>query len=129
MAERSRDWFRQAEADLNAARNLLNARDFNWAAFVSQQAAEKAVKALFQRRHLEAWGHSVTELLRNLPSDVKAPPELVDLGRELDKHYIPTRCPNAFDRGAPMDYYTEQEAEVAIANAEAIIEFCRNKIG
>jgi len=44
MAERSRDWFRQAEADLRHARHAAEDEDFEWAAFAAQQAAEKALK-------------------------------------------------------------------------------------
>lgn len=129
MAERSKDWFRQAEADLRAARNSQRAGDYNWSAFAAQQAAEKAIKALFQHLHLEAWGHVLSGLLDNLPNESKPTGELIDKAKELDKHYIPTRYPNGFERGAPVDFYTSKEADTAIGNAEAIIEFCRNKIG
>jgi HEPN domain-containing protein len=129
MAERARDWFRQAEADLQAARNLRESGDYNWAAFASHQAAEKAIKAVFQHLHLEAWGHSLTALLQHLPNESKPDAALIDRAKELDKHYIPTRYPNGFERGAPVDYYTPREADAAITNAEAILEFCRNKIG
>ena len=128
MAQRAHDWFRQAEADLRHARNSLKAGDYDWSAFASQQAAEKAIKALFQRLHLDAWGHVLSVLLNQLPENVKPASELVDRAKELDKHYIPTRYPNGFERGAPVDFYTAKEAEEAIANAEAILEFCRNKI-
>jgi HEPN domain-containing protein/predicted nucleotidyltransferase len=121
MAERSGDWMRQAEADLRHARNALEDRDFEWAAFASQQSAEKAIKALFQKLHLEAWGHALSLLLASLPADVKPDNPLIDLAKELDKHYIPTRCPNGFDRGAPVDSYTEREAREAIRSAEATL--------
>lgn len=129
MAERARDWFRQAEADLRHARNSKQAGDYDWAAFASQQAAEKAIKALFQHLHLEAWGHVLSALLENLPNKSKPAMDLIDRAKELDKHYIPTRYPNGFERGAPVDFYTSKEAGDAIANAKAIIEFCRDKIG
>ncbi len=48
---------------------------------------------------------------------------------DLRKHYIPTRYPNGFERGAPLDFYTRREADEAIANAEVILEFCRHQIG
>ena len=47
----------------------------------------------------------------------------------LDKHYIPTRYPNGFERGAPTDFYTRGEADQAIRHAEAILEYCRRQIG
>lgn len=70
----------------------------------------------------------MSSLLEHLPDDVKAAAELIDRAKELDKHYIPTRYPNGFERGAPVDFYTRKEADAAIANAEAILEFCRSKI-
>jgi HEPN domain-containing protein len=129
MAERSADWFRQAEADLLHARHAADAGDFEWAAFAAQQAAEKAVKALFQKLHLEAWGHVISLLLGSLPEASAAVPSIVDAAKRLDKHYIPTRYPNGFDRGAPTDFYTLSEARQAIDDAEAILEFCRHQIG
>jgi HEPN domain-containing protein len=129
MPERSLDWLRQAEADLRHARNARDDGDYNWSAFAAHQAAEKAIKAVFQRRHLDAWGHTLSVLLENLPPDARASADLVDSAKELDKHYIPTRYPNGFERGAPVDFYTRREAEHAITNAEAILDWCRRQIG
>lgn len=129
MAERSRDWLRQADADLRHARNARDAGDYEWSAFASHQAAEKAIKAVYQKRHLDAWGHALSMLLASLPPDVQVPGALVDRAKELDKHYIPTRYPNGFERGAPVDYYTRSEAETAIAGAEVLVEFCRRQVG
>jgi HEPN domain-containing protein len=129
MPERSSDWFRQAEADLRHARHARDDEDFNWAAFAAHQAAEKAIKALFQKLHLDAWGHVLSALLQELPGPAHPAAGLIDAAKELDKHYIPTRYPNGFERGAPVDFYTRGEADRAIAHAEAILEFCRRQIG
>jgi HEPN domain-containing protein len=48
--------------------------------------------------------------------------------RRLDKHYIPARYPNGFASGYPGKLYTRGEAEQAIADATAIIEFCRGHL-
>jgi HEPN domain-containing protein len=96
--------------------------------FASHQAAEKAIKAVFQRRHLDAWGPALSVLLGNLPEDVRPPADLVDTAKELDNHYILTRYPNGFERGAPVDFYTRGESERAIANAETIIVWCRDQV-
>ena len=129
MAERSKDWLRQAEADLRHARGSLGLGHHEWAAFAAHQAAEKAVKAVFQKLHADAWGHALTPLLASLPPEHQPDAGLIERAKELDKHYIPTRYPNGFERGAPVDFYTRGEAERAIANAEAILEFCRHKVG
>jgi HEPN domain-containing protein len=78
---------------------------------------------------MDAWGHTVTALIGNLPDSAAQPSEtLVNYARMLDKHYIPTRYPNGFASGAPTDFYTEEEARNAIRGAEAILEFCRDQI-
>jgi HEPN domain-containing protein len=129
MPERSHDWFRQAESDLRHAHHARDAGDFDWAAFACHQSAEKAIKAVFQKLNLDAGGHALSMLLESLPAAVKPDASLLDIAKELDKHYIPTRYPNGFERGAPVDFYTLAEAERAIHHAEAIVEFCRRQIG
>jgi hypothetical protein len=53
------DWMRQADKDLKHARTSLAAGDYEWACFASQQAAEKALKALYQSLGGESFGHSI----------------------------------------------------------------------
>lgn len=128
MANRSGDWLRQADRDLSHARHALEDEDFEWTCFASQQAAEKGVKAVYEHCHGEGWGHVVSKLLRGLPREVSATDALVEAALRLDKFYILTRYPNGFESGAPGDFYTKAEAEAAIADASAIIEFCRRAI-
>lgn len=124
MAERSADWLAQAERDLEQARWSLEGDFHEWACFVSQQAAEKAVKAVYQRLGAESWGHSVASLLDGLGEKVEVPDELEACGRELDRFYVPARYPNGWESGAPKDYYREDDAERAVACAEGILRFC-----
>lgn len=126
MALRAKDWYSQAERDLQHARHSVENKEYEWACFAAQQAAEKALKAAYQQQRAEAWGHSVLGLLEKLPGPVQADDALKDAGRGLDKHYIPARYPNSYAAGAPRDYYTEAEANAAIAQAERILEFCKS---
>ena len=129
MSSRYADWFRQAEADLRHAKNALESSDFEWSCFAAHQASEKALKAVFLKLGLDAWGHTLTALIGNLPVEVLKPSQtLVDYARILDKYYIPTRYPNGFDSGAPTDFYTQSEASQALTQAEAILEYCRDQI-
>jgi HEPN domain-containing protein len=73
-----------------------------------------------------AWGHSVSALLQQLPEPWQATEEVIQTGKELDKHYIPARYPNSYPEGAPLDYYTEEEAGRAISYSEQIYSFCKN---
>mgnify|MGYP001026943885 CR=1 FL=1 len=128
MPERHADWLRQAKRDLGHARRAAEDGDYEWSCFAAQQGAEKALKALYQRIGAVAWGHSVTNLLTSLPDAYGAREDLVDRAKALDKHYIPTRYPNGFEQGAPMDYYTQSEAERSIQDAQAIIQFCEDTL-
>lgn len=75
-----------------------------------------------------AWGHDVTQLLALLPQARQAPSDLIELGKALDKHYLPARCPNGFAAGTPREHYTRREAEQAIADAEVVVEFCQRSL-
>ena len=122
--ERSRDWMDQAEGDLRHARSDLQGRFYDWACFSAQQAAEKAVKAVFERAGAEAWGHAVADLLWELAARHPVPERLQDAALELDKAHIPTRYPNAHPAGAPRTRYTRAEAERLIGYADEILRFC-----
>ena len=128
MPERHLDWLHQARLDLDHARLAAREGHPEWAVFAAQQAAEKACKALHMSRGSDAWGHDLTALLTALPRDARPPDDLLDRARGLDKHYIPSRYPNGFAAGTPRDHYTEREAVTAIADAEAIVEFCARSI-
>jgi len=126
MMERSEDWMDEAEGDLEHAKSDMKHGYYNWACFSSQQATEKAVKAVFQRMGAEAWGHSVADLLKELSKRHQIPDEFMNGGLELDKAYIPTRYPNAHPSGSPRSRYTKEEARRLIEHAEKIIRFCSN---
>ena len=122
--ERSRDRWVQAQSDLIHARHSQEAGDFDWACFAAHQGAEKAVKAVFQKRNLEARGHAVSLLLGNLPEIIAVPEDIIDAGKSLDKLYIPTRYPNGLEQGAPTEFYTRREAKEAIDFGQRVLDFC-----
>ncbi len=126
MPDRSQDWFKQAERDLEQAVDSQRAERHEWACFAAHQAAEKAVKALHLAHKQEAWGHVVARLLADLPLNV--PSDLIDKGRVLDNFYIPTRYPNGHPAGAPYEHYGVLQSEQAIAYAREIIEFVRGEM-
>ncbi|MCX7750016.1 MAG: HEPN domain-containing protein, partial [Candidatus Bipolaricaulota bacterium] len=100
MASRARDWMSQAERDLSHAREAQGVGHHEWACFAAHQAAEKAIQVLFQSLGADARGHSVVGLLEELPPSLRPAAELWDAAGRLDRHYIPTRYPNAFPSGA-----------------------------
>ena len=86
MAERSRDWFRQALHDLAHARNAAGTGYHDWACFAAQQAAEKALKALAGRLGAEAWGHSLLTMVTGLATADPEIPSLREAAIRLDRY-------------------------------------------
>ncbi len=123
-------WFREALWDLETAKILHRERRYNAAAFYSQQAAEKALKALLYRINEAPWGHSVRVLLMRYleRTNESAEDDLLVCARELDRHYIPSRYPNAHPSGTPHEAYDSYTSERAIRCAELLIEFVRKRI-
>jgi HEPN domain-containing protein len=126
MAERSGDWIKQAERDLESAKSQTREQFHEWACFISQQAAEKACKAVLQSWGAEAWGHSISSLIKGMATRIEVPNDIQNAGRNLDRYYIPSRYPNGFDSGTPADYFTEEDAEHAITDSERILRFCKD---
>lgn len=125
MTNRSVDWFKQAERDLEQA--VASQRDsyHEWACFAAHQAAEKALKALHLHFGQEAWGHVVSRLMIELSDRVFFPENLIEKGRVLDNYYIPSRYPNGHPSGAPFEHYGSIQSSQAIEYAREILEFVR----
>ena len=125
MIDRSNDWFRQAQRDLDQAKDSQRAGRHEWACFACHQAAEKAVKALHLYLKQEACGHVVAQLIKQLPGELEVPEELIEKGHVLDNYYIPTRYANGHPSGAPFEHYGKLQSNQAIEYASQIVEFAR----
>ena len=77
-------WLSTARNDLEAATILKEHGKYSLACFHAQQAAEKAVKALFYSMEDEPWGHSIGKLLdQGMREYPKHKPALLSLQNEL----------------------------------------------
>ena len=115
-------WFDQAKADLKTAKDCLNDGNYYACAFFSQQLAEKALKGfLYSKGYRALVTHSVTELLEESSKQAGMFGDLVDYGKELDRHYIASRYPNFYPRGPAYKYYTKEMAERCLNYAESIL--------
>jgi HEPN domain-containing protein len=125
---RAADWLKQAERDLAFAETAMATRYYEWAAFCAEQSAEKAAKALIQSLHGSVRGHSITEMLRQLPSSVRVPQPVLGGAQALDRVYVTSRYPNGFASGTPADYFSEEAARELVEYARTLLEFCRSQI-
>jgi len=122
-------WLSEAEWDLDTAQILHNSKKFNASAFYSQQSAEKAVKAALYGLGEIPVGHSVREMLERFHevSGIEVR-DLLTSARELDRHYIPSRYPNAHPSGSPHEAYDEEVSERTLNCAQVILEFMKKSI-
>jgi len=127
--ERSADWLKQARRDLRKAKLDLDNEFYEWCSFTAQQAAEKAVKAVYHYLNKSVRGHAVTRLLSGLTGKYTASEELMNSARILDRYYIESRYPNGFPEGSPMDFFDRKIAREAYNAARKIIRFCSSIIG
>lgn len=128
MANRVQDWIKQALRDLEQAEDCRAAERHEWACFIAQQAAEKAVEALHLHHGQKAWGHVVAKLLSELPGDCPCCEELLDKARALDGFYIAPRYPNSHAEGPPYEHYGKLQSEEGIRYAGQIIDFVRSQM-
>lgn len=97
---------------------------------MSQQAAEKALKALHYGRGARfVFGHSLVELLNALVTDYPALSGLRDGAQQLDQYYIPTRYPNSLPGGIPAEVFTGKQAADALGYAQEFIAHVKAEIG
>ncbi len=116
-------WLASAREDLAYARHAASGGHHAPACFHSQQAAEKAVKAVHYLRGARVvLGHTVRALIQSLDPRSEALEALLDAARDLDLFYVPTRYPNGLDAGTPGQAFSAAHSSYALALAARILD-------
>jgi len=119
-SEWANTWLQQAKHDLEAARALREDGFWDTCALMCQQAAEKAVKALWidVKQQDPPKVHSVGKVALELGATV----DLAKAINELSGDYMATRYPD-MAVGTPFAQYTASEADDRLAKAETVLEW------
>ena len=122
-----------AGGDLETAQVLLSNARWAHCCFHAQQAAEKALKALWYSLDGDPWGHSVARLVDDL-SEIDEPAhkgmaDLAETAARLGPFYIPTRYPNGLPDITPDRAFFEADAREAIDAARRLLERAASLIG
>ncbi len=121
-------WLEQSEDDLGWAKHLAPAGAHNLACFLSQQVAEKALKALLYDAGEElVLGHSVEDLCTRAAIAVPDIAERCAHWGALDAFYVPTRYPDALPGSIPARVYDRRAADEAVATAEDVVNAVRSR--
>lgn len=123
MRREAVNWLEEARADLRRARRAFEDGDYALAAFMSQQACEKAFKAVYVAalRRAPPRTHDLTVLYREVRGFISLDPELEDRLAEVSQYYVTARYPNAgLER--PSESISRGQAARAVELAERVVE-------
>ena len=114
-------WLKQAKHDLRIARVTAREGAHDWACFLCQQAAEKALKAyLYLVGHRAVTGHSIWMLLKRCAAENSTFNRIGKVKR-LDEVYITSRYPNGLQEGTPQEFYTDKDSKECLEMADLTI--------
>lgn len=122
-------WFEQAQWDLNAAKLSIQNGYHEWSCFESQQAAEKAIKAVIVANGIRA---PRTHKLSSLIGIVKS------VDKKVQEYYFDVKTIQAFtfiarypflvpnENKSPHNFITSKDAQKCINQAETILKALQN---
>jgi len=119
MREEAKEWLEKAKRDLDAARYNYKGDLYEVAAFLCQQSAEKALKALY----IEKFGELIkTHDLHFLAKKLGATSEIMDSCNELSTYFVESRYPGGYAK------FGAQNVIEALRKAEMVLEWAKGKI-
>ena len=115
-------WLSQAKEDLKTVELLVKGGRFYMACFLSQQAAEKFLKAyLYAQGEEMVFGHSISKLCSQCARYSGSFKKLHPAIKNLDQFYIEARYPNGLPDGIPANFFNKNDALRAYHKAKKCI--------
>ena len=119
-----KNWLKFAQDDLKAAEISLGENIPNIVCFHSQQAVEKALKALYLKYfNTTLKTHDLKTISRKLIKGAPKFEEYSDKILYLNKFYIPTRYPDTLPGSLPEGLPNKRESEKAVEFAKEIVKY------
>jgi len=122
-------WWEQALADMETAELTLKGGRYYASVFFSEQAVEKALKALVLRmtrnpQSPDMFSHSLIHLAKAC----HVPETFHGFLRMLTSEYVNTRYPSAAAAEPPTELYDEDRASKALSSAKDVIEWIKKRL-
>jgi HEPN domain-containing protein len=128
VREEALKWYQQALEDLLTAEQLFKAQRYYAVAFWSQQAAEKALKALLIFNGKIVRSHDLNEIIDIIEKELLINvSEIRDDANKLTIHYIVSRYPDAAN-SIPARIYSINDAEDLLRRAKKVIEWVKQNL-
>jgi len=124
MKPEIQNWWHQAKDDFDAAEYNFQGKKFYLAAFMCQQAVEKALKALFlyEKKGIVPQSHSLIYLATN----TSIPKKFYSFLKELTPKFIGTRYPDA-SVDLPSRIYDKQITERLLKQSKEVLQWIETK--
>ncbi|MDQ3548636.1 MAG: HEPN domain-containing protein [Chloroflexota bacterium] len=119
MRRETEPWWRQSQADMAIARDLIHPRCYYASAWYVHQAVEKGLKALHIERY-DRWATYTQDLLY-LGTVLALSPDLMVHIQVIDPAFKFTRYPDTIMLIAPVDGVTEATALKHLRAAEEVL--------
>lgn len=125
MREETKNWWAQAQKDLESARTNLEVELYYVCAFLCQQAVEKAFKALYilKKKDMPDKTHNLLVLAKI----VGFPKQKFGLLRSLNPAFVTTRYPDAAN-GIPAEIFDREIAEDHLNKAEEVMNWIQKML-
>lgn len=122
MREEVQNWLSQAGEDFKAANENFNSKLYYLSAFCSQQAAEKALKALFIHKKKRI---CKTHDLVKIAEELNAPGDILTCAMRLNPQYVVSRYPDAAN-GIPARQYNDTITVEYVKSAGEILKWVKD---
>ncbi len=125
MRKEIKNWSDQANDDFDSAKFNFNGKKFYVAAFLCQQAVEKALKALFlyEKKGEVPQSHSLIYLATN----TSVPKSFYSFLKELTPKFIDTRYPDA-SVDLPSRIYDEENTKRILDKTKDVLAWIKNQL-
>lgn len=124
MKEEVKRWWRMAKDDLSSARSNFKNRKYYVCAFLSQQAVEKALKAILLEQKKELI--RIHDLVI-LGKEVGLQKDFLEKCEQLSRVYIETRY-GGIGNYVPSEKFTKQNSSDYLKIAEDILKWAKRNI-
>ena len=126
--EEAQWWLKQAESDFEFLTQSNRTNKFDILCFISQQVAEKALKAFLISKGEELiTSHSISRLCEMGAKYDKDFKRLKSEIKRLTPYYVEARYPNALEE-IPAEYFEKEDAEEAIQMARKALDLVKRKL-
>lgn len=116
-------WYKQAKHDLDMAEKNISIGGYDISAFLSQQAVEKLLKAIFA---IENQKISHSHYIDDLANKLKMSEDILEHTYDLTPDYTFARYPDVSDK-IPYEEYTEEIAREKVKIAKMIFQKLRKR--